>query len=344
MKIVIVTDAWRPQINGVVTTLTETGRELERAGHDVHYITPDGFRTMPCPTYPEIRLSLFPGRRVRRRLDRLAPDVVHIATEGPLGFAARRYCKRRGRAFTTSYHTRFPQYLRERAPIPLRLTFWWLRRFHRPAHATMVPTPAIRDELTARGFANVVIWGRGVDTRLFRPEPRAHYELPGPLWIYAGRIAVEKNLEAFLDLKLPGSKILIGDGPDLERLRARYPAAQFLGYRFGEELACAVAGGDVFVFPSRTDTFGLVMLEAMACGLPVAAFPVAGPVDVVTDGYDGILADDLADACRRALELDREQCRMTALKRSWQRSTEQFLSLLPPVTDATAGPAQPSLT
>jgi glycosyltransferase involved in cell wall biosynthesis len=330
MRIAIVTDAWKPQVNGVVQTLSKTRDELVESGHDVLMVTPEGRRTIGMPTYPEIRLSLFPGPGVRRDLDRFAPHCVHIATEGPLGLAARAYCKRTGLPFTTAYHTQFPEYVRARFPIPVSWTNRLLLWFHRPATRTMVPTPAVKAKLEARGFRNLVLWSRGVDTRLFRPDRPFEYGLPAPVWVYLGRVAVEKNIEAFLDLDLPGSKVIIGDGPDRERLAARYRDCHFLGYRFGEDLARHLAGGDVFVFPSRTDTFGLVMLEAMACGLPVAALPVEGPIDVVEHGVTGALDTDLGSACRAALGIDRGACRRYAETRSWRRSTAEFESYLAP--------------
>jgi glycosyltransferase involved in cell wall biosynthesis len=330
MRIAIATDAWSPQINGVVTTLRQTRDELIAQGHDVLMITPEGRLTLPCPTYPEIRLALFQGRRIARELDAYRPDCVHIATEGTLGWSVRRYCRKRGLKFTTAYHTQFPEYIRARAPIPVSWTVAVLRRFHRPAVRTMVPTPGIRRRLESRGFRHVVIWSRGVQTDLFTPEPRKDYDLPRPVWIYVGRVAVEKNIEALLQLELPGSKVIVGDGPDRETLAARYTDCHFLGYRFGRDLAMHLAGADAFVFPSQTDTFGLVMLEAMACGLPVAALPVTGPVDVVIDGETGALDDDLAAACQRALSLDRAACRRYAESRSWTRSTRGFVSHLAP--------------
>lgn len=328
MRIAIVTDAWRPQINGVVTTLERTREELLRAGHRVQVLTPEQHRTVPCPSYPEIRLALVPYRRVRKALDAFRPECIHIATEGPLGFAARRYCRRRGLAFTTSYHTRFPQYVRERAPIPTAWTYAWLRRFHRPAACTLVPTPAMREELVSRGFHPVHIWSRGVDTDLFRPSPVARLDGRRPIFMYMGRVAIEKNIEDFLRLTLPGSRYVVGGGPDLEKLRCAYPDVRFTGYRFGAELAAHLAAADVFVFPSRTDTFGLVMLEAMACGTPVAAYPVTGPLDVVEHGRTGWLDSDLGTACRRTLTLDRDACRQAALAKSWSRATRQLLDRL----------------
>ena len=330
MRIAIVTDAWKPQVNGVVQTLSQTRDQLGAMGHEVLMITPENRRTVPMPTYPEIRLSLFAGRGVRRDLDGFGPDCIHIATEGPLGMAARRYCRRNDVPFTTAYHTQFPEYVRARFPVPIAWTVGLLRWFHGPAVRTMVPTDAIRRKLGDRGFDDVVIWSRGVDTALFTPDEPHDYGLDGPVFVYMGRVAVEKNIEAFLGLELPGSKVVIGDGPDRARLETEYPDCHFLGYRFGRELASHLAGGDVFVFPSRTDTFGLVMLEAMACGLPVAALPVDGPIDVVQNGITGILDDDLSRACLKALELDRADCRRFAERRSWRRSTMQFESYLAP--------------
>ena len=334
MNIAIVTDAWKPQVNGVVTTLQRTRETLEARGHTVAIINPGDYRTLPCPSYPEIRLALWPGRKVAASLDAAAPDAIHIATEGPLGTAARRYCLRRGLDFTTSYHTQFPKYLRKRLPVPERLTYTWLRRFHGRAERTLVPTEDMRRELVANGFEHVVLWSRGVDTQLFRPLERESLALPRPIAAYAGRVAVEKNLEAFLSLELPGSKLVVGDGPDLEKLRARYPDVRFVGYQFGEDLARHLSAADVFVFPSRTDTFGLVMLEAMACGTPVAAFPVTGPIDVVREGVSGCLDEDLGAAVRRALMLSRADCRAAALDRTWDRATAEFMSHLARVDGA----------
>ncbi|MEM8816646.1 MAG: glycosyltransferase family 1 protein [Pseudomonadota bacterium] len=330
MRIAIVTDAWEPQVNGVVRTLSRTRQELDAMGHEVMLITPAGRRSVPMPSYPEIRLSLLAGPDVRRDLSRFAPDCIHIATEGPLGLAARAYCQRGQIPFTTAYHTQFPEYVRARAPVPLAWTARLLRWFHGPAVRTMVPTEAIRNKLTDRGFENVVIWSRGVDTGMFNPATPHAYPLEKPIWIYLGRVAVEKNIEAFLNLELAGSKVVIGDGPDREALSRRFPHCRFLGYRFGRDLADHLAGADVFVFPSKTDTFGLVMLEAMACGLPVAALPVDGPIDVVRNGETGILDDDLRTACLAALELDRKACRRYAKQRSWRRATEQFEAYLAP--------------
>ncbi len=328
MKVALATDAWYPQTNGVVRTLTETRRCLEALGHEMRVFSPADFRSVPCPTYPEIRLAVAPGRGVRRRLDAFGPDAVHIATEGPVGLAARRYCLRNGLRFTTSYHTQFPRYVRMRVPIPERTTYGFLRWFHRPAARTMVPTPAIREQLVARGFDPVVLWGRGVDTKLFDPARRVGLEGERPILMYMDRVAVEKNIRAFLDLKMAGTRYVVGDGPALEALRAAYPEVVFTGARYGEELAATVAGADVFVFPSLTDTFGLVLLEAMASGVPVAAYPVNGPVDVVENGVTGVLHEDLGEAVRGALTLDRRRCREHALTRSWEAAAAQFAAHL----------------
>lgn len=328
MRIAIASDAWSPQVNGVVSTLQRTREQLIAEGHEVLMITPEGRRTFPCPTYPEIRLTLLQGRKIARELDAFRPDCIHIATEGTIGFAVRRYCRKRSYPFTTAYHTQFPEYVRARVPIPLSWTVALLRWFHRPAARILVASNSIHNLLEHRGFRNVVIWTRGVDTAVFAPGNAHDYELPRPIWVNVGRVSVEKNIEEFLELRLPGSKVVIGDGPDRVRLMQAHPECYFPGYRFGPELAAHLAGADVFVFPSKTDTFGLVMLEAMACGVPVAALPVTGPVDVVQHGITGVLNQDLAKACAEALQLDRQACRNHALGRSWSRATHQFLSHL----------------
>lgn len=328
MRLALVTDAWLPQVNGVVRTLGHTIREIAAAGHEVTVISPADFRTVPCPTYPEIRLSLFPGRAVRRRLEAMAPDAVHIATEGPLGLAARNWCVRRNWPFTTAYHTQFPEYVRARIPVPLGVGYAAVRWFHGRASRTLVTTPSMLRRLEARGFRNLALWGRGVDTTLFRPRGKDFLDLPRPIWLYIGRVAVEKGVEDFLQLDLPGTKLVVGDGPAASTLRRRYPDAVYAGYRHGEDLAAHIAASDVFVFPSRTDTFGLVLLEAMACGVPVAAYPVTGPIDVVRQGVTGVLDDDLRSAALAALQLDPEACRAHALLHSWESATRQFLASL----------------
>ncbi len=332
MRLALVTDAWAPQVNGVVRTLQRTKHELEQLGHRVEIISPDLFRTIPCPTYPEIRLAIWPGPTVSRRLKLFEPEAIHIATEGPIGRAARAWCLRRGLPFTTAYHTRFPEYVAARFTVPLSWTYGMMRRFHAPASRVMVATPSIEADLVARGFRNIGRWSRGVDLELFRPDMPAELDLPRPIHLYVGRIAVEKNIEAFLKLNLPGSKVVIGDGPQLAALKARHPETHFLGAKFGADLARHVAAGDVFVFPSLTDTFGLVMLEAMACGLPVAAFPVAGPKDVVRDGEVGALDWDLGEAIDRALALPRAACRAYAQGFTWEAATRQFLANLAPIS------------
>src|SRR5690554_2109151 len=274
MKLVIVTDAWEPQVNGVVRTLSKTRDQLMAMGYDVVMITPLDFNTIPCPSYPSIRLSVLPYRKLSIMLNNLQANAVHIATEGPLGLAARRWCLQRQVQFTTSFHTQFPEYLRLRLPVPLSWSYAWLRRFHHPAVRTLVPTASQKQHLQQYGFSHIHIWGRGVDTQLFTPHHAKQLDLPKPVFMTLGRVAIEKNIEAFLTLELPGSKVVIGDGPDLTALQQRYPDVVFTGAKFNEELATYLTAGDVFVFPSQTDTFGLVILEAMACGLPVAAFPV----------------------------------------------------------------------
>jgi glycosyltransferase involved in cell wall biosynthesis len=337
VRIAIVTDAWSPQVNGVVTTLSRTRDALAALGHQVSVVHPGEFRTFPCPSYPEIRLAWRPLRGVTRRLDAFQPDFIHVATEGPLGMAARTYCCRRGLRFTTSYHTQFPQYLRARLPVPLRVSYAFLRWFHGGAARTMVATASQRKELDRWGFHSLAAWTRGVDTQLFRPgDPQALPD-PRPIWIYVGRVAVEKSVEDFLRLDLPGTKYVVGDGPQRRELERTYPAARFTGYRFGEELAATLGAADVFVFPSRTDTFGVVMLEAMACGLPVAAYPVTGPADVVDHGVTGILDNDLQRAALAAAGLDRSRCRDAALACSWEEATRQFFANLEPA----AGPPEP---
>jgi glycosyltransferase involved in cell wall biosynthesis len=330
MKIALVTDAWEPQVNGVVRTLKSTARELQSMGHTVETLTPLEFKTLPCPTYPDIRLSLFPRAGVTRRLSALDPDAIHIATEGPLGLAARRFALKHGIPFTTAYHTRFPEYIQARTGMPLAWTYAFLRWFHGPSKAVMAPTVVVQQDLEANGFTNVVLWSRGVELDIFRPRKCDKLKTVPPIFLYVGRVAVEKNIEAFLALDLPGSKWVAGAGPALAGIRARYPGVNFLGVLNQQELAEVYASADVFVFPSRTDTFGLVLLEAMACGLPVAAYPVTGPLDVIGDSRAGVMHEDLRTACLAALELRREDAAAHARKFSWRAATEQFLSHLHP--------------
>jgi glycosyltransferase involved in cell wall biosynthesis len=335
-RILIVTDAWHPQVNGVVRTLTTVAGELMAMGHVVEVIGPDNFRTVPCPTYPDISLSIMPSRRLVRMIEEFQPDALHIATEGPLGLAARRWAMRTGFRFTTAFHTRFAEYLHARTRIPVRPVYAWMRRFHDAGAGTMVATRSLQDELTLRGFSHIRPWSRGVDLDLFKPEPREDWDLPRPVFIYVGRVAVEKNIGAFLDLDLPGSKVVVGGGPQLASLRREYSSVIFTGPRFGEALARAYAGADVFVFPSLTDTFGLVILESLACGTPVAAFPVTGPKDVLTGatGCVGAIDADLRTAAMDALHGDRAACRAHAELYSWRTCAELFLSHLMPLREA----------
>jgi glycosyltransferase involved in cell wall biosynthesis len=331
-KVLIVTDAWRPQTNGVVRCLDAVGRELMSRGHSVSYLTPEGFWTFPMPTYPEIRLSLVTPMTIGQVIAREAPDHIHIATEGPLGLLARFVCLEEGLAFTTSYHTRFPEYVEARLPIPAEWTYGFLRWFHAPAAATLVPTASMQAELAQRNFLRTRLWTRGVDHARFAPgEKTAFRELPGPHLLYVGRVSVEKNVEAFLRLDVPGTKIVVGDGPARAELEANYPDAVFLGLRTGAELSELYRSADVFVFPSRTDTFGNVMIEAMASGLPVAAYPVTGPLDILTDPACGALDDDLGAAVGRALTLSRDAAREHALGFTWARCADIFLDTLVPV-------------
>ncbi|MCF8479900.1 MAG: glycosyltransferase family 1 protein [Rhodospirillum sp.] len=334
MRILVVTDAWFPQVNGVVRTLDTLRRRLEARGHETVYITPDSFRTIPCPTYSEIRLALLPGKTMAEAIKTFQPCVVHIATEGPLGVTARRYCVKRDIPFTTAFHTKFPEYVNARFGLPVSWGYKVMRWFHGPSRAIMVATQGIEDELSSWGFSNIKRWTRGVDTDLFRPRPKDSLDHlitgPRPWFVYVGRVAVEKNIKAFLNLDLPGTKIVVGGGPQFESLKARHPEVHFAGERHGEDLATHFAVGDVFVFPSRTDTFGLVLLEALASGLSVAAYPVSGPLDVIGDAPVGVLSEDLRAAALKALEIPAEACRDFALARSWETSIDQFLSNIYP--------------
>ncbi len=325
MKILVATDAWLPQINGVVATYMRLASEAPALGASLAFLTPDDFRTVAMPMYPEIWLAVPDRRRAMEIIDAAAPDHIHIATEGPVGWMARDYCLRRGLAFTTSFHTRFPEYAAAHAGLPRSWTYAALRRFHGASAGVMVATPTLQRELAGRGFANLLPWTRGVDADLFRPRHVRLFGNDGPVFLYAGRVSREKNIEAFLDADLPGIKAVVGDGPHLKSLAERYPAARFAGCRTGEDLARHFASADVFVFPSRTDTFGLVILEALASGLPVAAYPATGPVDIVEQGVSGILDADLGAAARRAIGLDRRAARARALKFTWQRTAEMFI-------------------
>ncbi|MEI9804908.1 MAG: glycosyltransferase family 1 protein [Pseudolabrys sp.] len=329
MKILVATDAWHPQVNGVVRTLSHVAREARAFDADFEFLSPEGFWTLPMPGYPEIRLALTGPGEIERRLAAAKPDAIHIATEGPIGLAMRRVCLRRGVPFTTSFHTRFPDYLASRLPMPERWTadvaWGWLRRFHAPAAAVLAATPTLVTELGGRGFNRVKLWPRGVDAALFRRRAGASLDLPRPIFLTVGRLAVEKNLEAFLKLDLPGTKVVVGDGPARATLEKAYPEAAFLGAHQSEALARIYAAADVFVFPSRTDTFGLVLLEALASGVPVAAFPAAAPRDVIGDAPVGALYEDLQRACLAALECSRYACRDFALKLTWAASARIFV-------------------
>lgn len=329
MKILLASDAWPPQVNGVVRTMMTVMRELEALGHTVVTLTPDQCFTVPCPFYKEIRLALNPSGAVARVIEETKPDAIHIVTEGPIGIAARRWCLKNNLRFTTAYHTRFPEYLAVRYIAPQRFTYALLRRFHAPAVRVMVATESVRRELASHGFRNLAAWGRGVDPSVFDPELRGEQpEFARPIFLYVGRVAHEKNLPAFLGLDLPGSKLVVGEGPALPALKRRFPDVHFIGRRENRALAEIYASADVFVFPSRTDTFGLVMLEALASGVPVAAYPVPGPLDVLDGSGAGALDEDLGRAALTALTLPRARCREHALRFTWSACARQFLDQL----------------
>lgn len=339
MRIAIVSDAWRPQINGVVRTIETIVRLLQAEGHEVEVFGPDRFRTLPCPTYPEIRLSLFPSARLSHMLKLFAPDAIHLVTEGPLGWAARAFCLKRNIPFTTAYHTRFPEYVRARVLIPIGWSYAFVRRFHAPSAAVLVVSPAIRAELTARGFKNLAPWSRGVDIAAFHPREREEHKGDArPIWLYAGRVAIEKNIKAFLDLELPGTQWVVGGGPQFKELRKKYPKARFFGPVDTEELSYRYSQADCFVFPSLTDTFGLVMVEALASGVPVAGFPVPGPLDVVTVPGVGAVDKDLRTACLKAIDSDPAACRAHAESFSWAECARQFRDTLRPIPRGTWQP------
>jgi glycosyltransferase involved in cell wall biosynthesis len=337
VRVAIATDAWAPQTNGVVTTLRATVDTLTRLGHEVRVISPQGMLSIPAPSYPEIRLAVWPVPHIRRAMKAFRPHAIHIATEGPLGLAMWRYCRHRDVPFTTSYHTKYPEYLRARWPIPMGVSYAWLRRFHGAATRTFVSSGSLTRQLSERGFKHLHLWRRGVDLQRFRPTAEPHPEvagLPRPIMAYCGRLAVEKNIHAFLNLKEPGTKVVIGDGPQRAELASRHPDVKFVGFRHGTELANMVGSADVLVFPSLTDTFGLAMIEALACGVPVAAFPVPGPIDVIDQGVTGVLHEDLALAVRSALKLDRNVCARYAAAFTWEAATEQFIAGLEPIPRA----------
>jgi glycosyltransferase involved in cell wall biosynthesis len=331
MRIALITDAWHPQINGVVTTLSNTCRMLERMGHCVELIGPDRFRTLPCPGYPDVGLAFLCGPRLWPILKSFKPDAIHLATEGPVGYAARRYCLHKRFRYTTSFHSRFPEYLKIRIGFPLSVSAAYLRWFHSKSHRVLIATESLRRELATKGYRRLALWSRGIDTSLFRPQDKGYIQDRRPVFMFAGRVAAEKNVEAFLALNLPGSKYVVGDGPLREALTHEYPDVHFVGYKKGETLARYLTAADVLVFPSRTDTFGLVMLEALACGVPVAAYPVPGPKDVITDSGIGILDENLSRAAIKALSLRPDVCRAHALRFSWESCTRQLLANLTPV-------------
>ena len=335
LRILVISDAWHPQVNGVVRTLGTVMRLLNEAGHNCEVIGPDRFRTVPCPTYPDIRLAVMPRPKLRRLITQFRPDALHIATEGPIGMAARSLAIERGWRFSTAFHTRFPEYVQARIRLPAAISYAWLRRFHNAGEGIMVATASLSEELSRRGYNNIRPWSRGVDVDLFKPEPADPFEgLPRPIFVCIGRVAVEKNIRAFLTLDLPGSKVVVGEGPQRAALQREFPAVRFTGARYGAELSASYAGADVFVFPSVTDTFGLVMLESLACGTPVAAFPVTGPRDLLAEAPVGRVDTDLRRAALGALQVDRALCRPFAEKHSWQSCTQLFLSHLVPVAGA----------
>jgi glycosyltransferase involved in cell wall biosynthesis len=331
LRIALISDAWHPQINGLVTTITNTCRVLERLGHRVEVIAPERFRTWACPGYPHIQLAFLCGPKLRPVLDAFKPDAIHLMTEGPVGFAARRYCQQKGLDYTTCFHSFSPEYLNLRTGMPLAWGYRYLRWFHGTSRQIMVATQSVEKELAEQGFLRMVRWSRGVDPELFRPREKAFIPDERPIFMFAGRVAIEKNVEEFLRLDLPGSKYVVGDGPQRKQLESKYRRVRFVGYKSGEELARYMAAADVFVFPSVTDTFGLVVLEALACGVPVAAYPVRGPKDVIQDERVGVLNDDLARAATTALSLSPRHCRAYALQYSWENASRQFLGNLVPV-------------
>ncbi len=333
MKISLITDAWKPQVNGVVRTLTETVSRLRQRGHIVDIVSPDQFRSIACPGYTEIRLAVTRRSTIAKRIDAFEPDAIHIATEGPLGHAARHYCIRNDIPFSTAYHTQFPDYMANRTHLPSRFFWPYIRRFHRASHAVLVSTASTRQQLSIQGIGNLRHWGRGVDLKCFGPDqrrPAFFADLPRPIQLYVGRIAVEKNVADFLNNRHPGSKVVIGNGPMLGKMKAQYPSAHFLGRKTGRELSEYYAAADVFVFPSKTDTFGLVMLEALACGTPVAAYPVRGPIDILSPA-SGAMNDSLATAIAHALRLDPKDCICHARTYNWDSSTNHFLAALIPI-------------
>ncbi|MCH9699569.1 MAG: glycosyltransferase family 1 protein [Gammaproteobacteria bacterium] len=337
MKLTLISDAWRPQINGVVTTLEHIVNHLQEQGHEILLITPDRFPTLPCPTYPSIRLAMVSQRKVAQLIEEFSPQYIHIATEGPLGLAARNFCTSRKLAHTTSLHTLFPEYINLRCGIPVNYGYAYLRWFHSKASCVLVTTQSIRNHLQEHEMNNLQVWSRGVDLERYHPDKKMLIDVPRPISMYAGRVAVEKNLDAFLQLDIPGTQFVVGDGPALASLKTAYPNARFVGVKTGEELAGYLASADVFVFPSHTDTFGVVMLEALASGVPVAAYPVPGPKDVITDPLVGCLHENLQTAVNIALTLNSDICRQFARRFSWQNCVTQFKHALTPIHTTPSG-------
>lgn len=331
MRIALISDAWHPQINGVVTTLTNTVATLKALGHEVELITPDRFKTYPWPGYPDVGMAFLCGPKLRPIIKAFKPDAIHLVTEGSIGYAARRFCREFGYHYTSSYLSQFPEYFKLRIGFPKLISEAYLRWFHSESSRVMVATPSLEQEMSQKGYQHLARWSRGVDTEMFRPRDKSFIKDPRPIFMFTGRVAIEKNIEAFLKLDLPGTKYVIGDGPYREILQKKYPAVRFTGYQQDEHLARLMAAGDVFVFPSRTDTFGVVLLEALASGIPVAAYPVQSSKDVITDDQAGILSENLHDAAINALALNSEDCRRYALNYSWEKCTQQFVDNLVPM-------------
>jgi glycosyltransferase involved in cell wall biosynthesis len=331
LRIALISDAWHPQINGVVTTLSNTVATLLRLGHEVELITPDRFKTYPWPGYPDVGMAFLCGPRLRPIIKAFKPDAIHLVTEGSIGYATRRYCREFDYRYTSSYLSQFPEYFKLRIGFPMMISEAYLRWFHSESASVMVATASLEQEMRQKGYLRLARWSRGVDTELFRPRKKDFIKDPRPISMFTGRIAIEKNIEAFLKLDLPGTKYVIGDGPHKELLAKKYPTVHFTGYQQGAYLARFMAAADVFVFPSLTDTFGVVLLEALASGVPVAAFPAQSPKDIVTDARVGILSDNLQHAVMTALSLDSQACRNYALEYTWEKCTQQFVDNLVPM-------------
>ncbi len=331
MRIVLISDAWHPQVNGVVTTVKNTVISLKQLGHEVELITPDRFKTYPWPGYPDVGMAFLCGPKLRPIIEAFKPDAIHLVTEGSIGFAARRYCLELGYRYTSSYLSRFPEYFKLRTGFPMSVSAAYLRWFHGESSRVMVATASLEEEMQKKGYQHLARWSRGVDTEVFHPQTKAYIQDQRPIFMFTGRVAIEKNIEAFLKLELPGTKYVIGDGSHRELLVEKYPTVRFTGYQHGENLARYLAAADVFVFPSLTDTFGVVLLEALACGVPVAAYPVQAPKDVIRDSKVGVLSEDLQQAALTALSLSPQACQSYAQEYTWQKCTQQFVDNLVPV-------------